>query len=64
MELVVCVRLLQKAILIIIWASQVVPVVKNLPAKYRRHKRCRFNPSVWKILWRRAWQPTLVLLPR
>ena len=26
----------------------------------RRHKRCRFDPWVRKIPWRRAWQPTLV----
>ena len=26
-------------------------------------KRCGFNPWVGKILWRRAWQPTPVLLP-
>jgi len=26
-------------------------------------KRYRFNPWVRKIPWRRAWQPTLVLLP-
>ena len=25
--------------------------------------RCRFNPWVRKIPWRRAWQPTLVFLP-
>ena len=29
----------------------------------RRHKRCRFNPWVRKIPWRRAWQPTPVFLP-
>ena len=28
------------------------------------HKRHRFNPLVRKIPWRRAWQPTPVLLPR
>ena len=28
-----------------------------------RHKRCRFNPWVGKIPWRRAWQPTPVFLP-
>ena len=27
----------------------------------RRH---RFNPWVWKIPWRRKWQPTPVILPR
>ena len=40
-------------------ASEVVPVVKNPPA--RRHG---FNPWVTKIPWRRrAWQPTLIFLP-
>ena len=24
----------------------------------RRHKRCRFDPRVQKIPWRRKWQPT------
>ena len=26
-------------------------------------RRCKFDPCVWKILWRRKWQPTPVLLP-
>ena len=26
-------------------------------------KRCRFDPWVGKIPWRRVWQPTLVFLP-
>ena len=29
----------------------------------RRHKRHRFDPWVRKIPWKRAWQPTPVLLP-
>ena len=29
----------------------------------RRHKRCRFNPWVGKIPWRRARQSTLAFLP-
>ena len=29
----------------------------------RKHKRCRFDPWVRKIPWRRAWQPTPVFLP-
>ena len=29
----------------------------------RRPKRCGFYPSVGKIPWRRAWQPTPVFLP-
>ena len=43
------------------WASQVGLVVKNLHS--RRHKRCSFDPWVRKIPWRRAWQPTSVVLP-
>ena len=29
----------------------------------RRCKRCRFNPWVGKIPWRKEWQPTPVFLP-
>ena len=29
----------------------------------RRYKRCRFDPWVRKIPWRRAWRPTLAFLP-
>ena len=29
----------------------------------RRCRRCGFSPWVGKISWRRAWQPTPVLLP-
>ena len=29
----------------------------------RRLKRCRFDPWVGKIPWRRTWQPTPVFLP-
>ena len=48
-----------------IWDSQVVLVVKNLPANVicRRFKRPGFNPWIGKIPWRRAWQPTPVFLP-
>ena len=41
---------------------QVVLVVKNLPANAGRYKGCESDPWVRKILWRRRWQPTLVLL--
>ena len=27
-------------------------------------RRCRFNPRVGKMPWRRAWQPTPLFLPR
>ena len=39
--------------------SLVAQIVKNLPAMWRP----RFDPWVGKI-WRRAWQPTPVFLPR
>jgi len=32
--------------------------------QFRRHQRRGFNPWVRKIPWKRAWQPTPVLLPR
>ena len=32
-------------------------VVKN------QYRRCRFDPRVGKIPWRRKWQPTPVFLP-
>ena len=28
-----------------------------------QHRRCRFDPWVGKIPWRRKWQPTLVFFP-
>ena len=36
---------------------------KEPTCQCRRHKRCRFDPWVGKIPWRRAWQPTPVFLP-
>ena len=38
-------------------------MVKNPPVKAGRRKRYRFDPWVRKIPWRRAQQPTPVLLP-
>ena len=29
----------------------------------RRRKRLGFDPWIWKVLWRRKWQPTPVFLP-
>ena len=43
-------------------ASQVVLVVKNLPAN-ARDIRHRVNPWVRKIPWRRAWKLTPTFLP-
>ena len=37
---------------------------QELAHQCRRCKRCGFGLWVGKILWRRAWQPTLVFLPR
>ena len=36
---------------------------KETACQCRRCKRCRFDLWVWKIPWRRAWQPTPVFLP-
>ena len=36
---------------------------KGYPHQCRGYKRCRFDPWVEKIPWRRAWQPTPVFLP-
>ena len=44
-------------------ASPVVLVVKNLSASAGDLKRCEFNPWAGRVPWRRAWQPTPVLLP-
>ena len=35
---------------------------KESACRYRRLRRCRFNPWVGKIPWRRKWQPTPVFL--
>ena len=46
-------------------ASQVVLVAKNLSANTGDiREACRFDPWVGKIPCGRAWQPTLVFLPR
>ena len=36
---------------------------KRILLRRRSHRRCRFDPWVRKICWRRAWQPTPVFLP-
>ena len=36
---------------------------KESTCLWRRYKRHRLDPWVWKIPWRRKWQPTPVLLP-
>ena len=38
-------------------------MVKNPPANAGDIKRRGFDPWVGKIPWRRAWQPTPVVLP-
>ena len=36
---------------------------KKICLQCRRHRRCKFDPWVGKIPWRRKWQPTPVFLP-
>ena len=36
---------------------------KEPACQYRRCKRCRFDPWVGKIPWKRAWQCSPVFLP-
>ena len=36
---------------------------KEPTCQCRKHKRCRFDPWVGKIPWRREWQPTPLFLP-
>ena len=36
---------------------------KEPACQCRRQKRRGFDPWLWKIPWRRTWQPTLVFLP-
>ena len=44
-------------------SSQVALMVKKHACQCRRCKKCRFDPWLRKIPWKRAWQPTPVLLP-
>ena len=37
---------------------------KEVACQFRRCKRHGYNPWVRKVPWRRAWQPTPVVLPR
>ena len=45
------------------WETELNWVVKNPPAKPGDIKRCKFNPWVRKIPWKRARHPTPVFLP-
>ena len=45
------------------WGLPMCANGKESACQCRRHKRSEFDPWVWKILWRRAWQPTPVFLP-
>ena len=36
---------------------------KESTCQCMRHKRCGFDPWVWKIPWRRKWKPIPVFLP-
>ena len=45
------------------WGSFPGGSVVKTTCQHRRHKRCKFNPWVWKIPWRRKRQPIPVFLP-
>ena len=47
-----------------IGASQVVPVVKNLPVNARDTKDTSSIPGSGRFPWSRKWQPTPVFLSR
>ena len=36
---------------------------KEPTCQWRRHRRCRFDPYIGKIPWRRKWQPVPIFLP-
>ena len=36
---------------------------KEPACQCRRQKSAAFDPWIWKIRWRRAWQPAPVFLP-
>ena len=46
-----------------LWASQLALVVNDPPASVGVVKIHGFNHWIWKVPWRRAWQPTPVFLP-
>ena len=47
-----------------VWATREALLVKNPPAyRCKRHKRCKFDPWVGKIPWRRKWKSTPIFLP-
>ena len=45
------------------WGFQGGTSSKETAWQCRRYKRRRFDPWVWKIPWRKKWQPTSVFLP-
>ena len=53
----------KEGIYVYVWASQVVLVVKNLPANAGNPGDLGLIPGSGKIPWRREWQPTPVFLP-
>ena len=46
-------------LLVLGFHSDSVVKKKIICLQFRSHRRCRFDPWVKKIPWRRAWQPTL-----
>ena len=61
-------RLLSFSFLICEMGPKMIPTVSGASDKEptyqrKRLKRCRFDPWVQKLPWRRAWQPSPVFLP-
>ena len=50
-------QMLAKTSICLVW------ITHSLSCQCKRHKRCRFDPWVWKIPWRRTWKSTPVFLP-
>ena len=48
---------------IYLWGFPGGSVGKESACQCRRHRRCRFDPWVGDIPWRRKWHPTPVFLP-
>ena len=46
-----------------LWASQMAQPGKESACHCRRLRKLGFSPWVWKVPWRRKWQPTPVFLP-
>ena len=44
------------------WMGFLVALWFRIHLQFRIHRRCGFNSWVWKIPWRKTWQPTSVFV--